>query len=72
MSFWLKWNDQILLKRIKNSKKRPLVITLSDDQIIDLIQKRSNVYAKALFEILCDNLNKNQVVNKIIKIYESN
>ena len=72
LSFWLKWNDQILLKRIKNSKKRPLVITLSDDQIIDLIQKRSNVYAKALFEILCDNLNKNQVVNKIIKIYESN
>ena len=57
---------------IRNSKKRPLAINSSDDQIIDLIQKRSNIYAKALFEIKCDNLTKNEVVNKIIKIYESN
>ena len=71
-SFWLNWNNNILLKRIKNSKKRPLAIKSSDDQIINLIRKRSNIYAKALFEIKCDNLNKNEVVNKIIKIYESN
>ena len=72
ISFWLNWNNNVLLKRIKNSKKRPLAINSSDDQIIDLIQKRSNVYAEALFEIKCDNLTKNEVVNKIIKIYESN
>ena len=72
ISFWLNWNNNILLGRIKNSKKRPLAINLSDDQIINLIQKRSNVYAKALFEIKCDKLTKNEVVNKIIKIYESN
>ncbi len=72
ISFWLNWNKNILLERIKNSKKRPLAINSSDAQIIDLIQKRSNIYEKALFEIKCDNLNKNEVVNKIIKIYESN
>ena len=72
ISFWLNWNKNILLGRIKNSKKRPLAINLSDAQIIDLIQKRSNIYAKALFEIKCDNLTKNEVVNKTIKIYESN
>ena len=72
ISFWLNWNNNILLGRIKNSKKRPLAINSSDDQIIDLIQKRSNVYAQALFEIKCDKLTKNEVVNKIIKIYESN
>ena len=72
LSFWLNWNNNILLGRIKNSKKRPLAINSSDDQIIDLIQKRSNFYAKALFQIKCDNLTKNEVVNKIIKIYESN
>ena len=72
LSFWLNWNINILLGRIKNSKKRPLAINSSDDQIINLIQKRSNIYAKALFEIKCDNLTKNEVVNKIIKIYESN
>ena len=72
ISFWLNWKNNILLERIKNSRKRPLAIKLSDTQIIDLIQKRSNIYAKALFEIKCDNLTKNEVVNKIIKIYESN
>ena len=51
ISFWLNWNNNILLGRIKNSKKRPLAINSSDDQIIDLIQERSTVYAKALFEI---------------------
>ncbi len=72
ISFWLNWSNNILLGRIKNSKKRPLAINASDDQIINLIEKRSNIYAKALFEIKCDNLTKNEVVNKIIKIYESN
>ena len=71
ISFWLNWSDNILLKRIKNSKKRPLAFKLSDDLIIDLIQKRSTIYSKAMFEIKCDNLTKNEVVNKIIKTYES-
>ena len=70
LSFWLNWNNKILLNRIKNSKKRPLAINLTDSEIINLIQKRSNIYARALFEIKCDNLSKNEVVNKIIKIYE--
>ena len=72
LSFWLNWNNKILLNRIKNSKKRPLAINSSDNEIINLIKKRSNIYAKALFEIKCDNLSKNEVVNKIIKIYKSN
>jgi shikimate kinase/shikimate kinase/3-dehydroquinate synthase len=72
LSFWLNLNNKILLDRIKNSKKRPLAINLSDNEIINLIEKRSNIYAKALFEIKCDNLSKNEVVNKIIKIYETN
>ena len=72
VSFWLNWDNNILLDRIKNSKKRPLAISSTDDEIINLIKKRSNIYAKALVEIKCDNLSKNEVVNKIIKIYEAN
>ena len=72
VSFWLNWDNNILLDRIKNSKKRPLAISSTDNEIINLIKKRSNIYAKALFEIKCDNLSKNEVVNKIIKIYEAN
>ena len=69
LSFWLNWSSKILLERIKNSKKRPLAINSPNNEIINLIQKRSNIYAKALFEIKCDNLSKNEVVNKIIKIH---
>ena len=65
LSFWLNWNDEILLNRIKNSKKRPLAFNSSDNELIDLIKKRSNVYSKALYEIKCDNLSKNQIVKRI-------
>ena len=48
ISFWLNWSDDILLNRIKNSKKRPLAFNSSENEIIDLIKKRSNIYSKAL------------------------
>ena len=72
LSFWLNWDDKILLDRIKNSKKRPLAINSTDKELIDLIKKRSNIYSQALHEIKCDNLNKSEIVEKIIKIYETN
>ena len=71
LSFWLNWNDEILLNRIKNSQKRPLAFNSSDNELIDLIKKRSNVYSKALYEIKCDNLSKNQIVKRILEIYET-
>ena len=71
LSFWLNWNDIILLNRIKNSKKRPLTFNSTDDQLIDLIKKRSNIYSKALYEIKCDNLSKIEIVKKILNIYET-
>jgi len=72
LSFWLNWNNEILINRIKNSKKRPLAFNLTENELIDLIKKRSNIYSKALHEIKCDNLSKNEIVNKILKIYETN
>tara|TARA_B100001996_G_scaffold96285_1_gene72129 strand:+ start:192 stop:704 length:513 start_codon:yes stop_codon:yes gene_type:complete len=72
LSFWLNWDDKILINRIKNSKKRPLAFNATDNELIDLIKKRSNIYSKALHEIKCDNLSKNEIVNKILKIYETN
>ena len=72
LSFWLNWDDKILLNRIKNSRKRPLAINATDAELINLIKKRSNIYSKALYEIKCDNLTKSEIVNKIVKIYETN
>ena len=71
LSFWLNWDDKILLDRIKNSTKRPLAVKALDNELIDLIKKRSTFYSKALYEIKCDNLTKSEIVKKIIKIYES-
>ena len=71
ISFWLKVNDQVLLNRIKNSEKRPLAIKATSNELIDLIKKRSNIYSKALYEIKCDNNTKNEIVEKILKIYET-
>ena len=70
ISFWLNWNNQILLNRIRNSVKRPMAYKSSDDKLIEMINKRSGLYSKALYEIKCDNLSKNEIVKKILKIYE--
>tara|TARA_B100000902_G_scaffold308092_1_gene297150 strand:- start:1727 stop:2230 length:504 start_codon:yes stop_codon:yes gene_type:complete len=68
ISFWLNLDDKILIKRIKNSKKRPVAFNASDNELIELIKKRSNIYSKALYEIKCDNLSKNAIVKKILEI----
>ncbi|MDB3960551.1 shikimate kinase [Candidatus Pelagibacter sp.] len=72
ISFWLNWNDEILINRIKNSKKRPIAFKSTDNELIDLIKKRSNIYSKALYEIKCDKMSKNEIVKKALKNYETN
>ena len=71
ISFWLNWNNETLLNRIKNSKKRPIAFKSTDNELIDLIKKRSNIYSKALYEIKCDKMSKNEIVKKVLKNYES-
>ena len=71
ISFWLNCSSQVILKRVKNSKKRPIGNKLNNNELVDLIKKRSNIYSKALYEIKCDNLSKKDIVNKILKINES-
>jgi len=72
LSFWLDWDESILLKRIRNSKKRPLAIKSTDHKIKQLIKKRSKIYSEAQFKINCNKLTKAEIVKEIIKIYELN
>ena len=72
ISFWLNWDNEILINRIKNSKKRPLALNSTENELIDLIKKRSNIYSKALYEIKCEKLSKNEIVKKILKMHETN
>ena len=71
-SFWLNWDDSILIKRIKGSKKRPLVFKSTDQEIRSIIKDRSRIYSNAQFKINCNKLTKTEIVKKIIKIYELN
>jgi shikimate kinase len=71
-SFWLNWNESVLIKRIKDSKKRPLIFKSTEQEIKQLIKKRLKIYAKAEFKINCNKLTKTEIVKKIIKIYELN
>ena len=69
-SFWLNWNAEILLRRIKDSKKRPLAFNSNDQEIKNLIKNRSKIYSMAKFKINCNKLTKTEIVKKITKIYE--
>ena len=71
-SFWLNWDESTLIRRIKNSKKRPLVFKSSNQEIRAIIKDRSKIYSNAQFKINCNKLTKAEIVKKIIKIYELN
>ena len=72
LSFWLDWNIDTLVNRIKNSKKRPLAVNSSKNELKEIIKKRSIIYSKALYKIDCENFTKQQIAKKIIDIYETN
>jgi shikimate kinase len=71
-SFWLNWEESILIERIKGNKKRPLAFKSTDQEIRIMIKKRSKIYSNAQFEINCNKLTKSEIVKKILKIYELN
>jgi len=71
-SFWLNWDESILVKRIKDSKKRPIAFNSTDREIRTIIKNRSKIYTNAQFKINCNKLSKTEITKKILKIYELN
>ena len=71
LTFWLNWKNEIIIKRIYKSKKRPLVMNLTKDNINNLIKERSKIYELSDYKINCDKLDKDQIINKILDIYEN-
>ena len=70
-SIWLKVSSDILIKRLKNTKNRPLALNATKEELLDLIKKRSNFYSRALYKVICNNMSKTQIINKVIEIYEN-
>ena len=67
ISIWLNWDSNTLIKRIKNSNKRPITLSLNKFDIEKLIEERNKIYSKALFKLDCENLKKDEITNYIIK-----
>ena len=70
VSVWLNVNIKTICKRLKNSKKRPLANNDNRNNLNKIFLERKKIYSLADHEINCDNLNINQISNKIIKLYE--
>ena len=72
ISFWLDLNLKSLLIRLKNVKKRPL---LNKDRLEESVNKiyseRKKIYNKSNFKINCNLMNVDQIVDKIVKLYEN-
>ena len=72
LSFWLDLKVESLLSRLKNVKKRPL---LDEDKLKQSINKiyseRKKIYNESNFRIKCNSMDKDEIVYKIIELYES-
>jgi len=71
ISVWLDVDLKTLNQRIKWNKKRPLLKKNNNQKKMnELYELRKNIYKLANHRIVCDNLSKEDVANKIIIFYE--
>ena len=72
ISFWLDVNIDELTKRLKKTKKRPLLQNKNISATINkMYLERKKIYNEADFRINCDSLNSKEIVDKILKLYEN-
>ena len=70
-SIWLDINLTKINERVKWGKKRPLLNNKNNQiKINKLYYERKNIYKLAKYKINCNNLNKKDIVTKIINFYE--
>ena len=72
VSFWLDVDIAQLIKRLKRTKKRPLLYKKNiSDTIKKIYLEREQIYNKADHRIKCSSLKTNEIVDKILKLYEN-
>ena len=71
-TFWLNWNLDTLISRIKKKNNRPVALALNNDELKNLIIKRSKYYSKAKYKINCQKLTRSEIIKKILNLYEIN
>ena len=71
-TFWLDLSAENILKRLNNTKKRPLLNKEHLEKSINKIySKRKKIYNKSKYRIKCDFLEINQIIEQIVNIYEN-
>ncbi len=72
ISFWLDINLNILINRLKKSKKRPLLFRKNISETLGKIYfDRKKTYSEADYRVRCDKLKTDIIIDKILKIYEN-
>ena len=71
ISFWLDVPIYELTKRLKKSRQRPLLFKKNIDETVKKIYfDRKKIYNEADYRIKCKSLKLEQIVNKILGMYE--
>ena len=72
ISFWLDVNTDELVRRLKRTKKRPLLYKKNiNDTIKKLFLERKKTYNEADFRIKCSLLRSTEIIDKILRLYEN-
>jgi shikimate kinase len=71
ISFWLDVQIDELVKRLKKNKKRPLLFKKNTSETVKKIYfDRKKIYNEADHRIKCNSLRSEEIVNKILILYE--
>ena len=70
-SFWLDVTVEELIKRLKNNKKRPLLLNKNLNETVKKIYfERKKIYNEADYRVKCNSLRSDEIVNKILDLYD--
>ena len=71
ISFWLDVPIDLLINSLKRTKKRPLLNNKNINETVKKIYfERKKIYSEADFKIKCNSLKTEEIVDKILKLYE--
>ena len=72
ISFWIDVKTDILIKRLEKTEKRPLLLKGNLNETVNKIYlARKKTYSESDFRIKCNFETKENIIEKIFKLYES-
>ena len=71
ISFWLDVPIEELIKRLQKNKQRPLLFKKNIRETVKKIYyQRKNIYSEADYRIKCNSFKSEQIVKKILSLYD--